>query len=133
MLLQKETLVDVRRRQGPEAEALGTSRALEKQYLRLTSAPTTDTVRPPVVLEAALQRLKDKWLQVCHVSWWIEFHLSRIFLILNVWFHLEEYRQEVEACAAGLMTTGHDRVVLMLQGVSYEYACDQLKSMRQAR
>lgn len=44
--------------------AVGTSRALEKQYLRLTSAPTLDTVRPPVVLERALQLLKQKWLQV---------------------------------------------------------------------
>ena len=45
-------------------DALGTSRALEKRYLRLTSAPTTDTVRPPVVLERALEAVKAKWSQV---------------------------------------------------------------------
>mmetsp|Transcript_3798 Transcript_3798/g.10925 ORF Transcript_3798/g.10925 Transcript_3798/m.10925 type:complete len:371 (+) Transcript_3798:273-1385(+) len=73
---QSETLVEARRR---EETAEGTSSKLEKQYLRLTSAPDRSAVRPPAVLERALQNLKDKWLL----------------------------------------------------GVSYVYACDQLKAMRQ--
>lgn len=72
----RETLVDARRRQ---STAEGTSCQLEKQYLRLTSAPDRASVRPPAVLEQALQTLKDRWLQ----------------------------------------------------GVSYVYASDQLKAMRQ--
>lgn len=63
--MQKETLVEARKRQ---QAALGTSRALEKQYLRLTATPTTDTIRPPIVLERSLQLLKEKWLQVSAVD-----------------------------------------------------------------
>jgi hypothetical protein len=58
---QAETLVAARQRHG---SAFGTSTALEKRYLRLTAAPTADTVRPPHVLERALAALKDKWQQV---------------------------------------------------------------------
>jgi hypothetical protein len=58
---QAETLVAARQRHG---SAFGTSTALEKRYLRLTAAPTADTVRPPHVLERALAVLKDKWQQV---------------------------------------------------------------------
>jgi len=39
----------------------GTSQALEKQYLRLTSAPDPSTVRPESVLKEALKTLKKKW------------------------------------------------------------------------
>mmetsp|Transcript_33838 Transcript_33838/g.95800 ORF Transcript_33838/g.95800 Transcript_33838/m.95800 type:complete len:450 (+) Transcript_33838:1149-2498(+) len=39
----------------------GTSTALEKPYLRLTSAPAMSTIRPPDVLERALALVKSKW------------------------------------------------------------------------
>jgi len=39
----------------------GTSQELEKQYLRLTSAPDPSTVRPEPVLKKSLQMLKSKW------------------------------------------------------------------------
>lgn len=64
--MQVETLADARKMHGT---AEGTSRKLEKQYMRLTSAPDRSEVRPPVILEQALQALKDKWLEVsqtCH-------------------------------------------------------------------
>ncbi|KAL9549397.1 hypothetical protein MBANPS3_005219 [Mucor bainieri] len=40
---------------------VGTSQKLEKQYLRLTSAPDPATVRPLEVLKKTLELLKDKW------------------------------------------------------------------------
>ncbi|KAL7328853.1 hypothetical protein PS15p_207060 [Mucor circinelloides] len=40
---------------------VGTSQKLEKQYLRLTSAPDPATVRPLEVLKQTLALLKDKW------------------------------------------------------------------------
>ena len=43
------------------AHVVGTCQALEKDYLRLTSAPDAATVRPERVLRAALQRLKERW------------------------------------------------------------------------
>lgn len=55
-----ETLLEARRRQGT---AEGTNCKLEKHYLRLTSAPDRASVRPPAVLERALQAVKEKWLQ----------------------------------------------------------------------
>ena len=58
--MQRETLVAARQRQG---KAEGTSTSLEKQYMRLTSAPDRSAVRPPVIIEKALQALKDNWLQ----------------------------------------------------------------------
>ena len=42
----------------------GSSQALEKEYLRLTSAPAASAVRPLAVLERALALVKSKWLQV---------------------------------------------------------------------
>jgi hypothetical protein len=39
----------------------GTSTALEKRYLRLTSAPDPGTVRPPEVLERALPHVIGRW------------------------------------------------------------------------
>lgn len=44
--------------QGP---VIGRCQDLEKRYLRLTSAPNPDTVRPLVVLEKTLEHLKKKW------------------------------------------------------------------------
>ncbi|KAI9020707.1 SAC3/GANP/Nin1/mts3/eIF-3 p25 [Phycomyces nitens] len=40
---------------------IGTSSKLEKQYLRLTSAPDPSTVRPLGILKQTLELLKDKW------------------------------------------------------------------------
>lgn len=45
------------------AGGYGTSEALEKEYLRLTSLPRAADVRPPGVLAAALALVKAKWLQ----------------------------------------------------------------------
>lgn len=39
----------------------GTNQAVEKEYLRLTSAPHPSTVRPESVLKRALQLVRDKW------------------------------------------------------------------------
>ncbi|GFR51188.1 hypothetical protein Agub_g13531 [Astrephomene gubernaculifera] len=46
-----------------ESGGVGTSAALEKEYLRLTSLPRASDVRPPGVLAAALRLVKAKWLQ----------------------------------------------------------------------
>ena len=40
---------------------LGTSNAIEKQYLRLTSAPDPATVRPERVLKLAFANVLDRW------------------------------------------------------------------------
>lgn len=39
----------------------GTNQTVEKEYLRLTSAPHPSTVRPEPVLKRALQLVRDKW------------------------------------------------------------------------
>lgn len=44
-----------------DAAALGTSDALEKPYLRLTSAPEASAVRPPSVLREALALVRARW------------------------------------------------------------------------
>ncbi|BDA50297.1 Leukocyte receptor cluster member 8 homolog [Coccomyxa sp. Obi] len=41
----------------------GQNRQLEKEYLRLTSMPTLDAVRPPAVLKKALRHVQQRWLQ----------------------------------------------------------------------
>lgn len=45
-----------------DSGGMGTSTALEKEYLRLTSMPRQSDVRPPEVLAAALRMVKAKWL-----------------------------------------------------------------------
>ncbi|XP_066902492.1 leukocyte receptor cluster member 8 homolog isoform X6 [Halyomorpha halys] len=40
---------------------VGTSTDIEKQYLRLTSAPDASQVRPPQILAKALSLVKEKW------------------------------------------------------------------------
>lgn len=40
----------------------GKSNSLEKQYLRLTSAPNPQNVRPIKVLKMALENVKKKWI-----------------------------------------------------------------------
>ncbi|KAG0049653.1 hypothetical protein BGZ83_005514 [Gryganskiella cystojenkinii] len=46
-----------------EYTIVGTSTKLEKNYLRLTSAPEPSTVRPVHILKKTLELLKDKWRQ----------------------------------------------------------------------
>ncbi|GIL81058.1 hypothetical protein Vretifemale_10178 [Volvox reticuliferus] len=46
-----------------ESGGYGTSEALEKEYLRLTSLPRAANVRPPAVLAVALKLVKAKWLR----------------------------------------------------------------------
>ncbi|KAF9098508.1 hypothetical protein BGX23_006107 [Mortierella sp. AD031] len=46
-----------------EYTIVGTSTKLEKNYLRLTSAPDPSTVRPVHVLQKTLELLKEKWRQ----------------------------------------------------------------------
>lgn len=46
----------------------GQNRQLEKEYLRLTSMPTLDAVRPPAVLKKALKLVQQRWLQVRALS-----------------------------------------------------------------
>ncbi|KKY13136.1 putative sac3 ganp domain protein [Diplodia seriata] len=44
-----------------DGPVVGTCQDLEKRYLRLTSAPKPEAVRPPQVLEKTLEHLKHKW------------------------------------------------------------------------
>lgn len=48
---------------------VGTSRQLEKPYLRLTSAPDPKTVRPLPVLKQTLEHLKKKWRAESNYAW----------------------------------------------------------------
>ncbi|OJD37379.1 sac3 ganp domain protein [Diplodia corticola] len=44
-----------------DGPVVGTCQDLEKRYLRLTSAPKPEAVRPPQILEKTLEHLKQKW------------------------------------------------------------------------
>eukprot|EP01112_Ceratiomyxa_fruticulosa_P010050 TRINITY_DN2639_c0_g1_i5.p1 TRINITY_DN2639_c0_g1~~TRINITY_DN2639_c0_g1_i5.p1 ORF type:complete len:606 (-),score=129.55 TRINITY_DN2639_c0_g1_i5:56-1873(-) len=48
---------------------VGLSTALEKKYLRLTSAPDPSTVRPEPVLRDAIKHLKDVWRKNRDYAW----------------------------------------------------------------
>lgn len=63
-MLQAEgsKLAELRRQRG--IPVFGTNTSVEKGYLRLTSLPSVDAVRPPAVLRQALERVKARWLQV---------------------------------------------------------------------
>ena len=50
-----------RRAKSATSRLVGTCTALEKPYLRLTSAPPPETVRPPRVLRRAFELAKTKW------------------------------------------------------------------------
>ena len=58
------TLLAARSASQSDAAVVGRSTALEKEYLRLTSMPTLDAVRPPAVLGQALRMVQRHWLQV---------------------------------------------------------------------
>ncbi|KAG1672045.1 hypothetical protein FOA52_008921 [Chlamydomonas sp. UWO 241] len=44
-----------------KTQGVGTSMAIEKEYLRLTSLPSASSVRPPTVLKLALDLVKARW------------------------------------------------------------------------
>ncbi|KAL1868214.1 hypothetical protein VTK73DRAFT_3807 [Phialemonium thermophilum] len=48
---------------------VGTSTALEKPYLRLTSAPVPSQVRPEHILKQSLKLIKEKWKQTNNYSY----------------------------------------------------------------
>lgn len=64
------TLPAARSAGGRAAPVFGRSAALEKEYLRLTAAPTLDSVRPPPVLKQALRLVQQRWLQVNYDRAW---------------------------------------------------------------
>lgn len=52
-----------------EQTIVGTSKQLEKPYLRLTSAPNPKDVRPLEVLRQTLEHLKRKWRAEGNYAW----------------------------------------------------------------
>lgn len=65
--MQEAVTLQAARSAGKQA-VYGQNRQLEKEYLRLTSMPTLDAVRPPAVLKKALQHVQQRWLQVKSVT-----------------------------------------------------------------
>ena len=61
--VQEAVTLQAARSVGKQA-VYGQNRQLEKEYLRLTSMPTLDAVRPPAVLKKALRHVLQRWLQV---------------------------------------------------------------------
>jgi hypothetical protein len=47
----------------------GSSRSLEKEYLRLTSVPKAEDVRPPEVLAQSLALIKRRWREGCSYAY----------------------------------------------------------------
>jgi hypothetical protein len=47
----------------------GSSRSLEKEYLRLTSVPKAEDVRPPEVLAQSLALIKKRWREGCSYAY----------------------------------------------------------------
>jgi hypothetical protein len=47
----------------------GSSKSLEKEYLRLTSVPKAEDVRPPEVLVQSLALIKRRWREGCSYAW----------------------------------------------------------------
>jgi hypothetical protein len=47
----------------------GSSKSLEKEYLRLTSVPKAEDVRPPDVLVQSLALIKRRWREGCSYAW----------------------------------------------------------------
>lgn len=60
---KKETL-QVARAAAAGGHAHGRSEALERDYLRLTSLPGVDDVRPPHILAVSLENVKARWVAV---------------------------------------------------------------------
>jgi len=58
------------------AAIVGTSQSLEKQYLRLTSAPDPSTVRPESVLRRTFDMLKRKWKSIPNYKYTCEQYKS---------------------------------------------------------
>ncbi|KAF5355258.1 hypothetical protein D9758_006025 [Tetrapyrgos nigripes] len=48
---------------------VGTSREIFKDYLRLTSEPKPETIRPYPVLQETLLQLKNRWREKCSYAW----------------------------------------------------------------
>ncbi|KAK9903296.1 hypothetical protein WJX75_002137 [Coccomyxa subellipsoidea] len=59
---QEATTLQAARSAGKQT-VYGQNSQLEKEYLRLTSMPTLEAVRPPVVLKKALKLVQQRWLQ----------------------------------------------------------------------
>lgn len=78
---------------------VGTSTKLEKQYLRLTSAPDPATVRPLRILKQTLELLKEKWnneqnyTYICDQfkSMRQDLTVSNIECVFIKWFNLKFY------------------------------------------
>ncbi|KAK7445434.1 hypothetical protein VKT23_014853 [Stygiomarasmius scandens] len=48
---------------------VGTSQEIFKDYLRLTSEPKPETIRPYPVLQETLKQLKNRWREKCSYAW----------------------------------------------------------------
>ncbi|EIE23285.1 hypothetical protein COCSUDRAFT_63639 [Coccomyxa subellipsoidea C-169] len=66
--LQEAVTLQAARSEGKQA-VYGQNQQLEKEYLRLTSMPTIDAVRPPSVLKKALKHVQQRWMQDAHYEY----------------------------------------------------------------
>mmetsp|Transcript_13264 Transcript_13264/g.6500 ORF Transcript_13264/g.6500 Transcript_13264/m.6500 type:complete len:112 (+) Transcript_13264:110-445(+) len=87
---------------------VGTCKMLEKPYLRLTSTPNSESVRPKKVLRRALRLLKQKWKQ--HSADWayISEQLMSIRQDLTVQHVKDKFTVEVYEMNARLALEVHD-------------------------